>query len=316
MNTLKMAFFYMKTESAKGTEEEKKERKNVINKIESDYINGAIALFGTDEEKKKALIMLSEEKELSIKKIVEKPFFAGSVNIKKDDISYHDIKIVQSKYVTYYEDKNLDVEIIKCIHNSIGKEIEMVTYDIYLMLEIKRIKQYDTLKENIIINIYDGEKKLIGCFSCRLVDLGKKIEELRDYGTGLLRPDIAVIRNEIERSIRFIDVEMVYNLDENIKEAIEDIIEKVINYIKGQNINTINIDNLGELYIFNDFDELLQNWGYVDTGKIRKALIENKYTHASIGRNKYKMTDGLYVTAFYKTKLDQFGIGDENHIGN
>ncbi|MGF7141750.1 hypothetical protein HNQ56_000160 [Anaerotaenia torta] len=204
---------------------------------------------------------------------------------------------------------------IRCIHyveeEELGQALEKVTrqfktmntskisYHRYLQLKVVRLKDRDTFKEEIRIEIYNikfGKEKsdYNGCICSSLSDLDKKLIELIDYGTELGRQEIADIRRIIRNNYSNIPVEQTDLVDE-IK------LSYICDYIAEKDIKVtiINKDKQGQkqLYLIPSADFDKEFGGYKNMITFRNSLIQEEIMIASRGRGKYKHTDQKYYIA-------------------
>ncbi len=174
-----------------------------------------------------------------------------------------------------------------------------VSYHKYLQLKVTRLKDGDTFKEEIRIEIYnikpDKEKPdYNGCICSSLSDLDKKLIELIDYGTELGRQEIADIRRIIKNNYSNIPVKQIDLVDE-IK------LSYICDYIAEKNIEetTINKGKQGQkqLYLIPSADFDKEFGGYKNMIAFRNSLMQEGIMIASRGRGKYKHTDQKYYIA-------------------
>lgn len=201
--------------------------------------------------------------------------------------------------IRYVEEKELGQELEKVTRQFRTMNTSKISYHRYLKLEVVRLKDGDTFKEEIRIKIYNiksakEKPDYNGCICSSLSDLDKKLIELIDYGTELGRQEIADIRRIIKNNYANIPVETVDLVDE-IK------LSYICEYIAEQDIKKtiINKDKQGQkqLYLIPSADFDKEFSGYKNMIAFRNSLMQEGIMIASRGRGKYKHTDQKYYIA-------------------
>jgi hypothetical protein len=138
--------------------------------------------------------------------------------------------------MTYYKSRdNVDSAVIAAV-----LKISKVCYDTTGMVDIQ-VDVYmvsDFLEETFTYN-----EQLLGTITSKISDLDKKLIDLINFGTGILRKDIMQIRKYITDNIREIP------MDEDFIKEKESFVEKVMAYIVKNDIEATVIRNKEPIYL-------------------------------------------------------------------
>lgn len=200
----------------------------------------------------------------------------------------------------YVEEEELGQALEKVTRQFRTIKTSKISYHRYLKLKVVRLKDEDTFKEEIRIEIYNIKSDMEetdeynGCICSSLSDLDKKLIELIDYGTELGRQEIADIRRIIKNNYSNIPVKQIDLVDE-IK------LSYICDYIAEKDIKVtiINKDKQGQkqLYLIPSADFDKEFGGYKNMIAFRSSLMQEGIMIASRGRGKYKHTDQKYYIA-------------------
>ena len=273
--------------------------------LEMDTMRKLRDRYYTDKVKK-----TEEERKKKIKELIEKVYGKQiKINMVDGLDSNYDIKIVYGFTADELKQKREDL-----INSLVASEIETVSYCPYLVLKVYRLKDMETYKEHLKLEIYykTGEKEQYnGTIYSAMSVLDKKLPELVDYGTELGRQELAEIRKIIKIKYSQIPIIEADNRDE-LK------VSDLYKYIKENEIKetTINAGKTNEkrLYLIpsEKFDHDLKK--YKNVTETIDTLIKDGVVVANKGRIKYKYNNKYYIAVnAEKMKISEITDKEKNN---
>lgn len=180
------------------------------------------------------------------------------------------------------------MESLKTVHT------KSINYCPFLLLEIYRLRDRDTHKEQlkiIVKSCENEENELVSIYSS-MSELEKNLMGLIDYGTELGRQELIEIRKIIR--MKYADIKIINtDLGDELK------LSHICEYINEKQIKKtiVNANTLKEksLYLIpsEDFDEEFR--GYKNTTELIGKLIKDGIIIANRGRCRYKYNGRYYI---------------------
>lgn len=191
-------------------------------------------------------------------------------------------------------------------------------------LEVLRLQSPTTYKEQLRIDIFiDGNPR--GKIVCSVLELEKDLLRLREYGTGLLRPDIVRLRTIIDKSYREIpriSLDEIESMDDELKGIYDMFCDHIRRYKENLEVDGFIEDAYYNIPV-SEFSKLLHGSKYsdCDTTVVRTRFEQLGFTKCNRGRTdrtirmkvkaKQEAQDGtespkyLKVISFRKSKVDE-----------